>query len=81
MALRIRKPWAADVLVMENMFILSDLAGGLVGGMGMAACGEIGDSIGQPAHGSAPEGKANPLAAILLDATGKTRICRRRTAS
>ena len=69
----IRQPWAADVLVMENMFgdILSDLAGGLVGGMGMAACGEIGDEIGlfQPAHGSAPDimgmDKANPLAAIL----------------
>ena len=51
--------------------ILSDLAGGLVGGMGMAACGEIGDQIGlfQPAHGSAPDimgqDKANPLAAIL----------------
>ena len=69
----IRKPWAADVLVMENMFgdILSNLAGGLVGGMGMAACGEIGDSIGlfQPTYGSASdivgEDKANPLAAIL----------------
>ncbi|MEM6311052.1 MAG: isocitrate/isopropylmalate family dehydrogenase [Pseudomonadota bacterium] len=69
----IRNPWDYDVLVMENMFgdILSDLAGGLVGGMGMAACGEIGDEIGlfQPAHGSAPDimgqDKANPLAAIL----------------
>ena len=69
----IRSPWSADVMVMENMFgdILSDLAGGLVGGMGMAACGEIGDQIGlfQPAHGSAPDimgqDKANPLAAIL----------------
>ncbi|MDC0993107.1 isocitrate/isopropylmalate family dehydrogenase [Alphaproteobacteria bacterium] len=69
----IRRPWTADVMVMENMFgdILSDLAGGLVGGMGMAACGEIGDQIGlfQPAHGSAPDimgqDKANPLAAIL----------------
>ncbi len=69
----IRQPWNADILVMENMFgdILSDLAGGLVGGMGMAACGEIGDNIGlfQPAHGSAPDiigqDKANPLAAIL----------------
>ncbi len=69
----VRKPWEFDVLVMENMFgdILSDLAGGLVGGMGMAACGEIGDTTGlfQPAHGSAPdimgEDKANPLAAIL----------------
>ena len=69
----IRNPWDYDVLVMENMFgdILSDLAGGLVGGMGMAACAEIGDNHGlfQPAHGSAPDimGKdlANPLAAIL----------------
>jgi 3-isopropylmalate dehydrogenase len=72
----IRKPWEADVLVMENMFgdILSDLAGGLVGGMGMAACAEIGDEHGlfQPAHGTAPdimgEGKANPMAAILSGA-------------
>src|SRR5690606_15610025 len=34
----IRRPWDFDVLVMENMFgdILSDLGGGLVGGMGMA---------------------------------------------
>ncbi len=72
----IRKPWAYDVLVMENMFgdILSDLAGGLVGGMGMAACAEIGDEHGlfQPAHGSAPDimgqDKANPLAAILSGA-------------
>ncbi len=69
----VRKPWEFDVLVMENMFgdILSDLAGGLVGGMGMASCGEIGDHHGlfQGAHGSAPDimgqDKANPLAAIL----------------
>jgi len=69
----VRRPWDFDVLVMENMFgdILSDLAGGLVGGMGMAACAEIGDETGlfQPAHGSAPDimgqDKANPLAAIL----------------
>jgi len=69
----IRKPWEFDVLVMENMFgdILSDLGGGLVGGMGMAACAEIGDQHGlfQPAHGSAPDiagqDSANPLAAIL----------------
>lgn len=72
----IRKPWAFDVLVMENMFgdIISDLAGGLVGGMGMAACAEIGDEHGlfQPAHGSAPDimgqDVANPLAAILSGA-------------
>jgi 3-isopropylmalate dehydrogenase len=72
----IRRPWDFDVLVMENMFgdILSDLAGDLVGGMGMAACAEIGDAHGlfQPAHGSAPDimgqDKANPLAAILSGA-------------
>ncbi|WP_147125398.1 isocitrate/isopropylmalate dehydrogenase family protein [Shimia ponticola] len=72
----IRQPWDYDVMVMENMFgdILSDLAGGLVGGMGMAACAEIGDDHGlfQPAHGSAPDimgqDKANPLAAILSGA-------------
>jgi 3-isopropylmalate dehydrogenase len=72
----IRRPWEFDVLVTENMFgdILSDLAGGLVGGMGMAACAEIGDETGlfQPAHGSAPDimgqDMANPLAAILSGA-------------
>ncbi len=69
----VRKPWEADVLVMENMFgdILSDLAGGLVGGMGMASCAEIGDAhaLFQPAHGSAPDiagqDLANPMATIL----------------
>ena len=72
----IRRPWDFDVLVMENMFgdILSDLAGGLVGGMGMAACAEIGTdhALFQPAHGSAPdimgEDRANPLATILSGA-------------
>lgn len=72
----VRNPWDFDVMVMENMFgdILSDLAGGLVGGMGMAACAEIGDEVGlfQPAHGSAPDimgqDRANPLAAILSGA-------------
>lgn len=72
----VRRPWEFDVMVMENMFgdILSDLAGGLVGGMGMAACAEIGDeaALFQPAHGSAPDimgqDKANPLAAILSGA-------------
>jgi 3-isopropylmalate dehydrogenase len=72
----VRKPWEFDVLVTENMFgdILSDLGGGLVGGMGMASCAEIGDAHGlfQPAHGSAPDimgrDMANPLAAILSGA-------------
>lgn len=72
----VRRPWEFDVLVMENMFgdIVSDLAAGLVGGMGMASCAEIGDAHGlfQPAHGSAPDimgqDKANPIAAILSGA-------------
>ncbi|MBK9675084.1 MAG: isocitrate/isopropylmalate dehydrogenase family protein [Betaproteobacteria bacterium] len=69
----IRKPWIFDVLVTENMFgdILSDQAAALVGGMGMAPSGDIGDDHGlfQPCHGSAPDiagqGKANPTATIL----------------
>jgi 3-isopropylmalate dehydrogenase len=69
----VRRPWDFDVLVMENMFgdILSDLGGGLVGGMGLAPCAELGDEHGlfQPAHGSAPDiagqDKANPVATIL----------------
>jgi 3-isopropylmalate dehydrogenase len=69
----VRQPWAFDVLVMENMFgdILSDLAAGLVGGMGMAPCAEIGERHGlfQPAHGSAPDiagtAQANPIAMLL----------------
>jgi len=69
----IRRPWDFDVLVMENMFgdILSDLSAALVGGMGMAPCGEIGKhhAMFQPAHGSAPDiagqDKANPTAMIL----------------
>ena len=72
----IERPEDFDVLVTENMFgdILSDLAAGLVGGMGMAPSGDVGDdfAVFQPAHGSAPDiagrGLANPLAAILSTA-------------
>ena len=69
----VRKPWEFDVMVTENMFgdILSDETAALVGGMGMAPSGDIGDDHGlfQPCHGSAPDiagqGKANPTATIL----------------
>jgi 3-isopropylmalate dehydrogenase len=69
----IRKPWTFDVIVTENMFgdILSDETAALVGGMGMAPSGDIGDehAMFQPCHGSAPDiagqGKANPTATIL----------------
>jgi 3-isopropylmalate dehydrogenase len=69
----VRKPWTLGVMVAENMFgdILSDLAAGLIGGMGMASSADIGDDHGlfQPAHGTAPDiagqGKANPSAMFL----------------
>ena len=69
----VQRPETFDVIVTENMYgdILSDLAAGLVGGMGMAPSGDIGDecAVFQPAHGSAPDiaghGTANPIAAIL----------------
>jgi 3-isopropylmalate dehydrogenase len=69
----VQRPERYDVLVTENMFgdILSDLAAGLIGGMGMAPSGDIGDhhAVFQPAHGTAPDiagkGIANPIAAIL----------------
>lgn len=69
----VQRPQSFDVLVTENMFgdILSDLAAGLVGGMGMAPSADIGDryAVFQPSHGSAPDiagrGIANPTATIL----------------
>lgn len=69
----VTRPAAYDVLVTENMFgdILSDLAAGIVGGMGFAPSADIGDkyAVFQPSHGSAPDiagkGLANPIAMIL----------------
>jgi 3-isopropylmalate dehydrogenase len=66
-----------DVIVTNNMFgdIITDLAAGLQGGLGMAASGNIHPgktSMFEPVHGSAPPiaGKniANPLGAILTSA-------------
>ena len=69
----VQRPHTFDVMVTENIFgdILSDLAAGLIGGMGMAPSADIGDryAVFQPSHGSAPDiagqGIANPMAAIL----------------
>ena len=69
-------PGNYDVIVAENMFgdIISDLAAGTIGGMGMAPSGDIGDqhAVFQPSHGTAPTiaglGIANPLATILSGA-------------
>ncbi|MFQ5536309.1 MAG: isocitrate/isopropylmalate dehydrogenase family protein [Gemmatimonadota bacterium] len=66
-------PYRFDVLVMENMFgdILSDLMAGLVGGLGFAPAGNIGDDCAmfEAVHGSAPDiagkGIANPTGLLL----------------
>jgi 3-isopropylmalate dehydrogenase len=76
-AAMVRDPRPFDVIVTNNMFgdILTDLAAGLQGGLGMAASGNIHPgktSMFEPVHGSAPllAGKnvANPLGAILTAA-------------
>ncbi|MDH5440767.1 MAG: isocitrate/isopropylmalate dehydrogenase family protein [Candidatus Bathyarchaeota archaeon] len=69
----IKEPQNYDVIVTTNMFgdILSDEAAQLVGGLGMAPGGNIGDNFAlfEPVHGSAPTrvGKhtANPCSMIL----------------
>ncbi|HEX4427439.1 MAG TPA: 3-isopropylmalate dehydrogenase [Terriglobales bacterium] len=73
----VRDPRQFDVIVTNNMFgdIITDLAAGLQGGLGMAASGNVHPgktSMFEPVHGSAPPiaGKniANPLGAILTAA-------------
>ena len=68
-----RRPERFGVVVAENMFgdILSDLGGGVMGGLGLAPSANIGEhgNYFEPVHGSAPAlagtGRANPLAAFL----------------
>ena len=69
----VKNPQDYDVLVAENMFgdIISDLAAGLVGGLGFASSANIGDAyaVFEPTHGSAPKyvGKnvVNPMAMMF----------------
>ena len=69
----LKNPHDYDILVAENLFgdIVSDLAAQLVGGLGFACSGNIGDRYGvfEPTHGSAPkysgQYKVNPIATIL----------------
>ncbi|MDH4197082.1 MAG: isocitrate/isopropylmalate family dehydrogenase, partial [Candidatus Aminicenantes bacterium] len=69
----LKNPHDYDVLVAENLFgdIISDLAAQLVGGLGFACSGNIGDKYGvfEPTHGSAPkyagQDKVNPIATVL----------------
>ena len=72
----VQKPEEYDVLVCPNLYgdILSDLAAGLVGGLGVAPGGNIGEksAVFEAVHGSAPkyagQNKANPTALILSGA-------------
>ena len=69
----VRNPERYDVLVLPNLYgdILSDVAAGLVGGLGVAPGANIGDhgAIFEATHGSAPKyaglNKVNPTAMIL----------------
>jgi isocitrate dehydrogenase (NAD+) len=72
----VQKPDLYDVLVLPNLYgdIVSDLAAGLVGGLGVAPGANIGTeaAVFEPVHGSAPkyagQDKANPTALILSGA-------------
>jgi isocitrate dehydrogenase (NAD+) len=69
----VQKPELYDVLVLPNLYgdILSDLAAGLVGGLGVAPGANIGPSgaVFEATHGSAPkykgQNRVNPTALIL----------------
>ena len=72
----VRAPEQFEVIVTTNLFgdILSDEACMFVGGLGVAASGNIGTNaaVFEPVHGSAPTlvgtGKANPIATFLAAA-------------
>jgi 3-isopropylmalate dehydrogenase len=80
----VKNPQKYGVLVSSNMFgdIVSDLSAQIVGGLGFAAAGNIGDdyAVFEPTHGSAPkyvgQSKVNPIATIraakmMLDYLGE----------
>ena len=72
----VQRPHEYDVLVLPNLFgdIVSDLASGLVGGLGVAPGANFGEDLAvfEPVHGSAPKytgkNKVNPTANILSGA-------------
>jgi isocitrate dehydrogenase (NAD+) len=69
----VQRPDEYDVLVLPNLYgdIVSDLAAGMIGGLGMAPGANFGEnaSIFEPTHGSAPkyagQNKVNPIAMML----------------
>ncbi len=80
-------PGPFDVLLLQNLYgdILSDLAAGLVGGLGVVPGANIGDGIAvfEAVHGTAPDiagqNKANPLAVLnsgllMLEYIGEHKI-------
>jgi len=86
----VKNPHDYDILVAENLFgdIISDLGAQLVGGLGFACSGNIGDAyaVFEPTHGSAPkyagQFKVNPMAMLLaakmmLEWLGETEKARR----
>jgi 3-isopropylmalate dehydrogenase len=93
----VERPERYDVIVTDNLFgdILTDLAGAVSGGIGLAASANLnpartGPSLFEPVHGSAPDivgtGKASPLAAIgsaalLLDWLGERKAAMRISAA
>ena len=69
----VANPQRFDVMVLPNLYgdIVSDLCAGLIGGLGLAPSGNIGEgaAIFESVHGTAPDiagqGKANPTALLL----------------
>ena len=69
----VSRPEEYDVLVLPNLYgdIISDLAAGLIGGLGVAPGGNVGDEVAvfEATHGSAPKykgmNKVNPMAMML----------------
>ena len=69
----LKNPLSYDVLVAPNLYgdIISDLCAQMVGGLGFACSGNVGDRLAvfEPTHGSAPkyagQNKVNPIATIL----------------
>ena len=89
----VESPHRYDVIVTDNLFgdIITDLAGAVSGGVGLASSGNLnpartGPSMFEPVHGSAPDivgtGRADPRAAIisaglLLEFLGEPTAARR----
>ena len=69
----VQRPEEYDVLVLPNLYgdIVSDLAAGMIGGLGMAPGANFGEEVAifEPTHGSAPkyagQNKVNPMAMML----------------